>query len=193
MIKSRKHIRQVYVSIQSLWTVSLPKWYAGIAWFIQSWWPDSVFILCPTDFCLAYTCHKSKLTHHTWLKSGTWMVKVCTKAFLHRETDDCVTAFTGVLSLHHMKHLLGHMQYTPAREGHATEGWNMGLTYLLLLSAPMDWLETKLRWSLISAKLWKTLEVWLWLHPLHGYTLQQGNVICKTGAAEADSKYGASR
>lgn len=39
-------------------------------------------------------------------------------------------AFTGVLSLHHMKHLVGHVQDKAARDRHATEGWNTVLTYL---------------------------------------------------------------
>lgn len=114
--------------------------------------------------------------------SGVHMCQGMHKSIFHRDRDHCVMAFTGVLSLHHMKHLLCHMQYTAAREGHATEGWKMGLTYLLLLSAPMDWLNIKLNWSLIRTKLWKTFEVWLWLHPLPGYTIQQGMSFARPGS-----------
>lgn len=43
-----------------------------------------------------HICHKSKLTHYMRLKSGTRMTKIRTKAFSHRDTDDCALAFTGV-------------------------------------------------------------------------------------------------
>lgn len=122
-------------------------------------------------------CHKAKLTHYTWLKSGTWMVKVCTKAFC-TETEITVSWLLQVSS----RSITWNICYATCSIQLPGKGWHMGLTYLLLLSAPMDWLNIKLNWSLIRTKLWKTLEVWLWLHPLPGYTLQQGMSFARPGS-----------
>lgn len=67
--------------------------------FLGLYWAGDLIVLL---FCAwqilsgRHICHKSKLTHYMWLKSSTQMTKMCTKAFLHKDTDHCALAFRGV-------------------------------------------------------------------------------------------------
>lgn len=99
-----------------------------------------------------HICHKSKLTQYMWLKSGTQMTKICTKAFLHRDMDHCALAFTGVTWN------ICWATWSKQLLGMDMPWWAEGKKYHLLLSAPVDWLKIKLNRSLIITKLLQILE-----------------------------------
>lgn len=81
---------------------------------------DLILLLFCAQWILSglHMCHKSRLTHY-WSQTHEWS-RYAQKHF-GRDTDHCFMAFRGVLFLHHMKHLLGHMQHTAARQGRARE------------------------------------------------------------------------
>lgn len=110
------------------------------------------------------------------LKSGTRMTKIHTKAFSHRDTDDCALAFTGVT---------WNICWATCRKQLPGMGmpWQLKHRYHLFAFCSRGLVEDKTKqesryhkaltnsWSLSLAT------------PLILLTLQQGDVVCKIGAA----------
>lgn len=153
IIKSRKHTRH-----KSMFQFSLSRqcpFQNGMLEFLGLSRADDLILLLfcvQRIFCLAYTCHKSRLkTLHT-AEAGHMNGQGMHKAiFAQRRRSQCHGFCRCPLPLSPETSVGLHSVYSCwGRSRHG--GLKHCINILLLLSAPMDQLEIKLNWSLVSTK-----------------------------------------